>query len=155
MIRTFRPCVEDLESRDVPAVTVTNLFSHPDPSIYGQPVTFIATVTGGQFPPGADPYVHDTVSFYADGSSVPFATVPVVSGVATYTALLPPLGVHTITAFYSGGIDMVSGWLVNDASTSGVLWQETDLPPVPAPPVPLPVAPLPAHHHHHHHHHHR
>jgi hypothetical protein len=111
--------------------------------------------SGGDFAPGNDIYVRDTVSFYADGAVLPFATGPVVRGVAQYTVLNPHLGIHTIVAIYNGGTDYVDRW-VNDASSSGFLLQETDLPllppqPTPQPqpqPQPQPVS-VPVHHHHH------
>jgi hypothetical protein len=110
MRRRVRPRVEVLEGRDVPTATFTTLASSADPSVYGQPITLTATVSGGDFQPGTR-VVQDTVSFYADGSSSPFATVPVSSGVASVT--LPPLpaGLHQLQAVYSGAVELDGGTL--------------------------------------------
>jgi hypothetical protein len=41
----FRPSVDCLDGRDVPTPTLTTLLSYPDPSVYGEPVTFTALVS--------------------------------------------------------------------------------------------------------------
>ncbi len=76
--------------------TTTALTSNPNPSVYGQPVTFtalVAPVSGSGTPTG-------TVDF-KDGATL-LQTVPVSGGVASFsTSTLAP-GAQTITAFYSG-----------------------------------------------------
>src|SRR6266404_5534134 len=79
------------------ATTVSSLVS---PSIYGQPVTFTATVTSG-----GSPVSTGTITFQ-EGSTVLAASVALdTSGHASF--LIAPLTVsgspHTITAYYSGG----------------------------------------------------
>lgn len=87
-------------------VTLTTLFASvtvvstaPDPSVFGQSVTFTATVTplgqAGATPTGA-------VTFL-DGVTV-LGTSPLdASGVATLTTGAPAVGLHGITAVYSSG----------------------------------------------------
>jgi hypothetical protein len=145
--RRFRPRVESLESRLNPSPTSTTLFSYPDPSFYGQPVTFTAVVEGSA--PGVG-----VVYFYADGSPYPFATASVINGEASATYPNPPLGIHTITAQYSGGYDYIN-FQTDDPSWSGVLLQQTILPAAPAAPAPAGQAVHHHAHHHGHHHHHR
>jgi hypothetical protein len=84
------------------AITTTTLASSANPSTYGQPLSFSATVAatdGG-----------GTVAFYADGSATPMAgcaaqSLAPASG-STYTATCTtsslPAGSHTISATYSG-----------------------------------------------------
>lgn len=81
--------------------TTTDVASSPNPSTYGQPVTFTATVDGSG---GAG-----TVGFFADGSATPLSgcgSVGLASvggafqAVCTTTAL--GAGSHTIVADYSG-----------------------------------------------------
>ena len=102
-----------------------SLSSSPDPSTFGQQVTFTATVTptdGG-----------GTVAFYADGSATPISgcgTQPLtqVSGStyqATCATLALAVGTHTISATYSGDSSATSstaslagGQTVNQAAQS-------------------------------------
>ena len=96
------------------AVTVT---SDHDPSMFGQAVTFTATVT----PAGAG----GTVQFKVDGSAVG-APVAVSGGVATSTAIASlSVGTHTVDADYSGdgsyaasAGSLSGGQIVNTATTS-------------------------------------
>jgi hypothetical protein len=75
------------------ANTTTTLISVPNPSIFGQPVTFTATVA-----PSA---ATGTVQFYADGTLLgPVRTL--TSGQATYITNTLWAGAHVITATYSG-----------------------------------------------------
>jgi uncharacterized repeat protein (TIGR01451 family) len=85
-----------------PAATTTSLSSSASPSIYGQPVSFTATVTptdGG-----------GTVAFYADGSTAPISGCATQSltqaSASTYTATCTTsslaAGSHAISAAYSG-----------------------------------------------------
>lgn len=76
-----------------PAPTSTSLPAQVMAALAGQTVTFTATVAGGAAPSG-------TVSFF-DGASL-LGTVPVAAGRAPLTTSFQTLGVHTLTATYSG-----------------------------------------------------
>jgi hypothetical protein len=80
------------------ASTVTAVSSSSNPSVFGQPVTFAATVTavspGTGTPTG-------TVTFLDGGS--PIGTGTLIGGVASFTAPAFPVGSHAITASYGGG----------------------------------------------------
>lgn len=89
-----------------PAPTVTTLTSSVNPSVFGQPVTFAATVSSGS-PTG-------TVTFTVDG--VTRTPVTLSSGTAAYTTPALSAGTHTVTASYSGD-------LANAASKSAALTQ--------------------------------
>ncbi len=94
------------------ASTTTKVASSLNPSVYGEDVTFTATVKanapGGGTPTG-------TVSFM-DGSAV-LETGPLSGGVATFSTSTLSVGVHSITAVYSGDANFT-------ASTSAVLNQK-------------------------------
>jgi hypothetical protein len=93
--------------------TTTNLTSSRNPSSFGEPVTFTATVTSaGSTPTGS-------VSFL-DSSTV-LGTVTLSSDIAAFTISTLPTGNHSITASYSPG----SGFA---ASTSAVLIQSVNTP---------------------------
>lgn len=78
------------------SVAVANT-SGNNPSLYGQPVTFTATVSiSGSVPFGSD----TTVSFY-DGATFLGTSTMNASGVATYTTSALPLGSNSITATYT------------------------------------------------------
>ena len=104
-----------------------SLSSSADPSVFGQPVTFTATITptdGG-----------GTVAFYADGSATPISgcgiqSLTQVSG-STYSATCTtsslPAGTHTISANYSGDSSSTSstaglggGQTVNQAAAQSI-----------------------------------
>jgi hypothetical protein len=90
--------------------TTTALVSSPDPSSFGQAVTFTATVTtsGSNAPTG-------TVTF--DDSSMALGAGTLNgSGVASYTTSSLTVGQHSITALYGGDVN-------NAGSTSAVLTQ--------------------------------
>jgi hypothetical protein len=74
------------------ANTTTSLASSANPSVYGQSVTFTATVS-----PSA---ATGTVTF-KDGSNT-IGTGSLSSGVATYTTSTLAIGSHSITAAYGG-----------------------------------------------------
>lgn len=112
----FLPSTATL-TQNVDEVTTTTLISSMNPSQLNQLVTFTATVAssgGGVMPDG-------TVTF-ADGA-VTLATAPVNAGVATYPTAALAVGVHPLTATYSGGA-------ANDilGSTSAVLNQDVQAP---------------------------
>jgi hypothetical protein len=75
-----------------PASTATALTSSLDPSVFGQPVTFTATVT----PSGPTGSVQ-----FSDGVNS-LATVTVSGGTASFTTSTLAVGTHFITATYSG-----------------------------------------------------
>jgi large repetitive protein len=83
----------------VPAagLTTTTVTSSLNPSMFGQNVTFNATVTTG----AGTGDLTGTVSF-SDGTTVLAAAVPVNAGVATFATSALAVGSHSITASYSG-----------------------------------------------------
>lgn len=89
--------------------TTTTVQSSMNPSVYGQPVTFIANVstTGSSTPTG-------TVTFL-DGTTT-LGTGNLSGGVATFPTTLLSVGSHSITASYGGSSSFA-------ASASGVLIQ--------------------------------
>ena len=81
-----------------PATTTTTLGSSPNPSTYGQPVTFAATVqTNGQTATDAT----GNVVFKDGGTPVSTNSAP-VNGVFTYTTSGLTANTHAFTAVYSG-----------------------------------------------------
>jgi Bacterial Ig-like domain (group 3)/FG-GAP-like repeat/RTX calcium-binding nonapeptide repeat (4 copies)/FG-GAP repeat len=80
--------------------TKTNLSSSSPTAVWGQPVTFTATVTPGPGFTGVPPGVVN----FLKGTTV-LQSVPVNgSGVATFTTSTLGLGNHSITAVYSDGV---------------------------------------------------
>ena len=77
------------------ATTTTTLTSLPNPSSFGQSVTFTASVT-----PQFGGTVKGPVAFY-DGTTL-LKTVSLSGGVAKYTTKTLTSGKHTITATYNG-----------------------------------------------------
>ena len=90
--------------------TTTALVASPNPSSFGQAVTFTATVTtsGSNAPTG-------TVTFNDGSTALGMGTLN-GSGVATYTTSNLAVGQHPITAVYGGDAN-------NAGSTSPVLTQ--------------------------------
>src|SRR5262249_33626880 len=79
-----------------PIVTTTTVSSSVNPSVFGQPVTFIATVTsGGQTGPTG------TVQFF-DGAGGIGSSPLDTSGRATVTISTMAAGGHSMTAQYQG-----------------------------------------------------
>ncbi len=107
--------VEQYVLQSASGVTVT---STPNPSSFGQSVTFTATVTG-QSPTG-------TVTF-DDGSASICSGAALNNGVATCTASSLSVGAHAITATYNGDADNLASsspgivQTVQRAATSTVL----------------------------------
>jgi len=114
-----------------PAATTTALASSSNPSVFGQPVAFTATVApvapGTGTPTG-------TVQFVVDG--VNFGTpVALAGGVATSTATSSlSAGSHTVSATYSGDANFVTstgtltgGQTVNKASTTTTITNAASL----------------------------
>jgi len=77
--------------------TTTTVTSSPNPSTFGQNVTFTAMVTTG----AGTGDLTGTVSF-SDGTTVLAAAVQLNAGVATFATSALTVGSHSITASYSG-----------------------------------------------------
>jgi len=75
------------------AATTTTVAAAPEPTVYGQSVTFTATVSGGTTPTGS-------VSFSLDGG--PGAPVMLTGGQATFTTSTLAPGTHTMAVAYGG-----------------------------------------------------
>ena len=95
------------------SATSTSLASSQNPSTFGQPVTFTATVAGTA-PSG-------TVTFFDGGSQIGSAALS-SGGSATFTSSALGLGNHSITARYGGDAN-------NNAGTSAVLTQSVGVAP--------------------------
>ncbi len=95
-----------------PANTTTTLITSGTPSVFGQAVTFTATVAA-QAPGSGTP--SGTVTFFVNGASVA-TTALNGSGQATYLTSTLPVATHTITATYAGSSNF-------NSSTSGTLNQ--------------------------------
>jgi hypothetical protein len=109
----------DLTSTSAPVILTVNkiattaaVTSSMNPSTFGHPVTFTASVS----PTAAT----GTVSFYAD--SVLLGTRTISGGTATYTTSTLSAGTHSITVTYSGDADYLT-------STSPPLSQTVELEP--------------------------
>jgi len=93
------------------ATTKTTLVSSHNPSVFGQSVTFTATVAavapGSGTPTG-------TVTF-KNGGTV-FGSGTLVSGKVTFSTSILTRGTHSITTVYAGSVDHLG-------STSGALMQ--------------------------------
>ncbi len=119
------------------ADTSTALSSTSNPSVFGQSVTFTATVTasipGSGIPTG-------NVTFFDSGSSIGVGVLS--GGVATLSTALLAVGTHPITATYSGDTELYrqhiiehesggrSGWVGHCACLSAEsvdLWTVRDL----------------------------
>ena len=80
-----------------PSLTTTALASTPNPSTFGQTVTFTATVTSS----GGTPADGDIVVFE------PIGQAPTVNGVATYTYSALKVGTTKVTAVFQGDLNFV------------------------------------------------
>ncbi len=81
----------------VKATTSLALTSSPNPSVYGQPVTFTAKVTGSS-PTG-------TVTFSEGGKQIgtaPLSNITTTGATATFTISSLPVGADPVTASYAG-----------------------------------------------------
>lgn len=90
------PVVNQVVNSAAGAATTTGLVSSLNPSVFGQSVTFTATVSGGTSPTG-------TVQF-SEGATI-LATVPLAGGTAAFTTSALSVGAHPIVATYSGDVD--------------------------------------------------
>jgi hypothetical protein len=91
-------------SADDMAPTLTSMTATPNPSMWGAPMTFVATVVSDPVvPSGAGCGSNGTVSF-SDGEN-PLGTVMVTPGTNTYALTVPLLdiGHHLIGATFNGG----------------------------------------------------
>ena len=88
-----------------PAGTTTALASSGSPSVYGQPVTFTATVTANG-PSTINPTIQGWVTF-SDVAAVLCGSVPLASGQATCSlaGLAPYPTTHSVTAAFAGASD--------------------------------------------------
>jgi hypothetical protein len=85
------------------ATTFTSLLSSPNPSVFGQAVTFTATVTS----PGGTPPDGEIVTFY-EGANV-IGRAFLVAGIASLTQFRgAPARISTMTALYPGDINFAS-----------------------------------------------
>ncbi len=111
--------VQDVQKAD----TTTTLVSSVNPTVFGQPTTFTATVAS--VAPGAGT-PDGTVAFVIDGGAPQNATL--VSGVATLSTAALAVGNHSIVANYSGSSNyntsthtLAGGQTVNKAATATAL----------------------------------
>jgi hypothetical protein len=131
----------------VPTATTTTLLASLNPAVLGQPITFTATVIGGDFPAGSIPptYTLDSgtndVTFF-DGAT-PLATVKLTPISTTFgpTSLFESraqftssglgLGTHVITARYNGATfkRVIANPIADDPSTSNPLNEVINPPP--------------------------
>jgi hypothetical protein len=100
-----------------PVPTTTTLSSSQNPSSFGQPVTFTATVTG--YGPTGTVSLFDGGTQIGTATLVPTATFAIAK--ATFTISSLAVGSHSLTAHYSG-----DG--INAANTSPVLIQTVNVP---------------------------
>jgi hypothetical protein len=98
------------------SATSTALSSNLNPSVYGQAVTFTATVSSsGRIPPNGE-----TVTFYTFSNGLyVLGTAPMTAGIASLTTSLLHSGIFTISAAYLGDANFTG-------STSPVLQQVVD-----------------------------
>ena len=93
------PVLQTIDT-DSTATTLTASSSNPNPSTYGQALSFTATVANtsgtGQTPTGS-------VSFY--NGSTKLVTISLVAGSATYTISTLTAGNYSVTAKYNGSTD--------------------------------------------------
>jgi len=106
------------------AGTTTSVGSSSNPSVYGQPVTFTATVVANS-PSSINPTTQGSITF-SDGTTTLCNTVPLSSGKAMCSLNTLGASVHTIAASYSGdsnykGSNASLSQKVNIAATTTVL----------------------------------
>ncbi|MEQ1643939.1 MAG: Ig-like domain-containing protein, partial [Pyrinomonadaceae bacterium] len=132
---TNRAAVSYVSIENQPFTSTTTVTSSPaSPTVFGQSVTFTATVAG--IPPGSGT-PSGTVTFNIDGI-LNCVNTPLVAGVATCTkAGLPtlPAGVRNVVAIYSGDLSFSgsTGTLnhtVNKASTTIAITGDTPDPTI-------------------------
>ena len=84
-------------SQEVQAPTTATLTSSLNPSIFGNSITFTATV-----PPGGSSAPTGTVNFLDGATTIGTGTLAGNPGVATFTTSALSVGTHPITAAYAG-----------------------------------------------------
>lgn len=135
--RQIRPRLEWLEDRTVPQATGVQLAGAPNPSTFGQQVTFTATVSSND-----STILQGTVTFQ-DGT-IPLVTLPVNGGEEASEQIVFPtptsltVGTHAITATYNA-IEAPP----NSAITSNTVMEVVNAPPSAQSPAPTPT-PSPA-----------
>jgi hypothetical protein len=87
----------------LPTSTTTSITSWPDPSIFGQPVTVVASVTPS--------LASGSVTFYDGGTTL--AVIPLIGGVASTTVSTLSAGQHSIGAHYNGDANTFTSWSPN------------------------------------------
>jgi hypothetical protein len=98
------------------AMPTTTLLSSMDSTVFGQPVTFTATVSAASGTPGGS-------VVFMDGSTVLGSAMLDANGMATLTVSSLSVGDHSITASYSGDADDQAS--VSAALTQHVLMSHT------------------------------
>ncbi len=124
------PSVSQVVNAAAGTATNTGLVSSVNPSLFGQSVTFTATVSGGTSPTG-------TVQF-REGATV-LATVPLAGTTASFTTSALSIGVHPIVATYSGDVDDAS----SSSQTVNQIVTSNGGPPSGVVPQPVPLLPWP------------
>lgn len=94
----FNPSSGSVGQAVTKADTTTRVVARPNPSVFGQEVTLIASVFAS-YPGDGTP--HGGTMTFKDGATV-LATVPVPAGDATYLTRLLGVGSHVLSATYSG-----------------------------------------------------
>lgn len=110
----------------IAAVTTISLSSSPNPSSYGQAVTFTAAVTSGEgAPPDGEP------ASFMKGATL-LGTGTLSGGSASLTISTLPVGTNSITAVYGGDSNFAAskskavGQVVNKATTTTTLASSTN-----------------------------
>jgi hypothetical protein len=101
-----------------PPVTTTTLSSSTNASVFGQPVSFTATV---QAAPGSTP--SGTVDFKEGSTDLTPGGVTLTNGQATFSTAALVVGSHTITAVYSGDSNFI-GSQGDDSASPQVVTQD-------------------------------
>ncbi|MFI1494180.1 beta strand repeat-containing protein, partial [Streptomyces griseofuscus] len=112
------------------AATTTGLTSAPDPSVFGEAKTLIATVAA--VPPGVGTPT-GTVDFF-DGATL-IGTSTLTGGTATLTTSALGVGTHSLTAVYSGDTDFAGSASPVDTQTVTQAATTTGLTSAPDPSV--------------------
>jgi autotransporter-associated beta strand protein len=96
-----------------PIVTATVVTGSPNPAVYGQPITFTATVGSAA---SSTAMLTGTVQFIVDGHNYG-AAIPLSNGMAMITYPLLPAGTHQVSAVYTPDNPGESG-------SQALSWQE-------------------------------
>jgi hypothetical protein len=122
---TYNPSAANFTETVIQVSTATNVVNdHPSGSVFGEPVTYTATVTSATITP------FGTVTFSVDdgaGHVTPMGTKPVDgSGHAVLTFNSLPMGTQTVTAAFNSNVDFkassgTTSETVSQGSTSATL----------------------------------